>query len=70
MHASGMMHMLHDLSLSPVQQRPLASSMSLLWYESKQESIELHYGCCPALPTIAQTVPLHGASEPCQLFNM
>jgi hypothetical protein len=70
MHASGMMHMLHALSLTPEQKKPSVSSMTLLWYESKQESIELHYGCCPAPPTIAQTGPLHTASEPFRLFNM
>ena len=70
MHASGMMHMPDDPWVTSSQPYQWAPSSSLLWHGSMQGSTWLHCGCCPALPSTAQTVLLLGASVPFQLTYM
>ena len=70
MHPSGMTHMLHAPSVTPLKLIPCVVSMFLPWIEKMQEPNVLHYECYLVLQAIIQIVLLHEANELFQLMNM
>lgn len=70
MHVIGAMHTLHVQEDFLAMPCPSMLSNSLIWNENRLGPTLLHCECCPALPAIVRTVPLHGANELGQLLHL